>query len=170
MSKQGLVHVLLGIVVIVAIAMPTGCSKEKASEKMTEKMIEKATGEKTDVDLDGGDVRVKTGETDVHMTKTDEWPSDMFESVPRFTYGKVERVTSATEGGMKKFNVYLREVPDDASDRYAAELKQAGWDVQVMAMGPKGGMMSAQKGQIGVQFAHNKGEKTGVFIAFQVEE
>ena len=124
MSNRMLVCALLGIVLIVAVSMPASCSKEKVSEKMTERVLEKATGEKSDVDIDGENVSIKTGDASVQMNKTDKWPSDMFDGVPRFTYGKVERVTTASEGGMKKFNVYLRDVPDDASEKYSAELNK----------------------------------------------
>jgi hypothetical protein len=174
MSQGRLSRWLLGLVLVAAILAPAGCSTkdagQKLSEKMTERMLEKATGEKSKVDINGGDVSIKTGDASVQMVATKEWPADMFGDVPRFNYGKVERVTTANEGGMKKFNVYLRDVPDDASDKYMAELKAGGWESQMTMMGADGGMMSAQKGKLGVQFIHGKKDKTGVFVAFETAD
>jgi hypothetical protein len=174
MVHRPMIRMLFGIMLAAAILPLAGCgtkdSSEKLREKMTERALEKATGEKTDVDLKGGDVTIKTGDTSVKMVATDEWPSNMFADVPRFTYGEVEHVTSGVEGGMKKFNIFLRDVPADASDKYAAELKEAGWEAQLAIMGPQGNMISAQKGQIAVQLMHNKDEKTGMFVAFEVSE
>jgi hypothetical protein len=174
MLQGRLIRVLLSLVLGVAVLAPAGCSTkdagEKVHEKMAARMLEKATGEKSDVDINGGDVSIKTGDARVHMKATEQWPADMFGEVPRFTYGKVERVTTAVEGGMKKFNVYLRDVSDDASGRYEAELKAAGWESQMAVMGPDGAMISAQKGRLGLQFIHGKKDKTGVFVAFEAEE
>jgi hypothetical protein len=172
MFHPRLIRLPLGIMLVAATLAPAGCSKkdsgEKLGESMTERMLEKATGKKADVHIDGENVSIKTGDANMQMMATNKWPSDMFDVVPRFTYGKVERVTSGVEGGMKKFSVYLRDVPDDASDKYAEELKAAGWEAQMTVMGSKGGMMSAQKGKIGVQFMHGKDDKSGVFVAYEV--
>jgi hypothetical protein len=174
MFQERLIPVLLGLVLVAAALAPAGCGTkdvgEKVQEKMTERMLEKATGDKSDVDINGGDVSIKTDDASVQMKATTEWPADMFGDVPRFNYGKVERVTTAVEGGMRKFNVYLRDVSDDASEKYEAALQSAGWESQMAAMGPDGGMISAQKGKLGVQFIHGKKDKTGVFVAFETGE
>lgn len=164
---------LVAILLAGSLAAP-GCSKKEADEKLAEKamegMLERATGEKTEIDIDGQDVSIKTGDGTVDMKAATEWPRDMFEVVPRFTYGKVERVTSATEEGMKKFNVWLHDVPDDASEKYHADLKAAGWEAQMAIMGPNASMLTAQKGKIAVQLMHGKEDKTAVVVAFEVNE
>ncbi len=165
---------LFGVALVASLFMLSGCSKKDATEKlgetMSERMLERATGGEADVDIDGQNVSVKTKDGNVQMTSTDQWPSDMFAAVPPFPYGKVERVTSGVEEGMKKFNVWLRDVPDDASDRYHAELKAAGWESQITMMGEQGGMLNAQKGTLAVQFMHAKHNKAGVFVAYEVSE
>jgi hypothetical protein len=174
MSQWRLIRVLLCLVFVGAVLAPVGCStkdvKEKIQEQMAARTLEKATGEKSDVDINGGDVSIKTGDTSVEMKATGTWPADMFSDVPRFSYGRVERVTTAVEGGMKKFNVYLRDVSDDASDKYDEELKAAGWESQMAVMGPDGGMISAQKGKLGLQFMHNKKDNSGVVVAYEAGE
>ena len=165
---------LLAIVLVVSVAALVGCGKkesgEKVAENMMEKTLERATGEKTDVDVEGENVTITTPSGSVEMKETGEWPSDMFSDVPRFTYGTVERVSKGTEGGMKKFNIYLRDVSDDAIDKYGADMKAAGWEAQSTMQSDEGGMVSAQKGNIALQVIYNKTDKTAVVIAFSTSE
>lgn len=159
---------------VAGVIFVAGCggkdANEKLGEKMMERTLENTTGEKTDVDIDGEDVSIKTGDGRVDMKTTSQWPSDMFADVPRCAFGRIERVTSATEEGMRKFNVWLRDVPDDATEEYDAELKARGFESQMSTMGPNANMLSAQKGKIAVQFMHGKQDKTGVLVAFEVNE
>jgi hypothetical protein len=161
---------LLVIMLVVSVAVFAGCGKkasdEKTAENMMEKTLEKATGEKTDVNIEGGNVTIKTGDSSVEMKETSEWPADMFSDVPRFNYGVVERVSSGQEGGMTKFNVYLRDVADDAMEKYGADIKAAGWESQSTMQSDEGGMISAQKGNLALQFIYGKKDRTGVVIAF----
>ena len=168
MSKRMLVCLAL----VIAIAAIAGCGKkqadEKLAERMTEEMLEHATGQKADVDMKDGDITIKTETGEVTMTETSQWPSDMFDAVPRFGHGTIERVHSGSEAGMRKFNVWYKDVADDASDKYMEQLKSAGFEPQISTMGPQGGMLGAQKGDIAVQFMHSKDDKTGVLIAYEV--
>jgi len=165
---------LLAIVLVVSVAAFAGCGKKQSSEKvaenMMEKTLEKATGEKTSVSIEGGNVSVKSGDSSTEMKETSEWPSDMFSDVPRFTYGTVERVTSGQDGGMQKFNVFLRDVSDDAIDKYGADMKAAGWEAQSTMQSDEGGMVSAQKGSVALQVIYNKKDRTAVVIAFTASE
>jgi hypothetical protein len=161
---------LLAIVLAVSVVAFVGCGKkesgEKVAENMMERTLEKATGEKTEVDVEGGDVSIKTGDSSVEMKETSEWPADMFSDVPRFAYGTVERVSSGQEGGMTKFNIYVRDVADDAMDKYGADMKAAGWQSQSVMESDEGGMLSAEKGNIALQVIYNKKDRTAVVIAF----
>lgn len=167
-------RILVCLALTIAIASFPGCGKkqtdEKLAERMTEEMLEQATGQKTDVDLKDGDVTIRTETGEVKMVATSQWPADMFDVVPRFDHGTIQRVTSGTEAGMRKFNIWYKDVPDDASDRYQEALKGAGFESQLVSMGPQGGMLSAQKGTVAVQFMHGKEDKTGVLIAFEFAE
>jgi hypothetical protein len=165
---------LLVVVLVASVAVFAGCGKKQASEKtaenMMERTLERATGEKTDVSVNGGNVTITTPGGSVEMKETSEWPPDMFSDVPRFTYGTVERVSSGQEGGMTKFNVYLRDVSDDAVDKYGADMKAAGWEAQSTMQSDEGGMVSAQKGNVALQVIYNKKDKTAVVIAFTASE
>jgi hypothetical protein len=168
-QRNGLVAVVL-----LSILLAAGCGKKKSDEKLAEGMMERtlesATGEKADVDLNGENVTIKTGQGRVEMAKTGEWPSDMFSDVPRFTYGVVERVSREQADGMQKFNVYLRDVEAGAFEKYDADVKAAGWESQAMMQGDSGGMISAQKGNLALQFVYGKDDRTGVVIAYSMPE
>ena len=133
-------------------------------------MLEQATGQKADVDMKDGDITIKTETGEVKMVATSQWPSDMFDAVPRFGHGTIERVHSGSEAGMRKFNVWYKDVPDDASDKYLEQLIGAGFEAQLTAMGAQSGMTSAQKGDVAVQFMHNMDDDTGVLIAYEFKQ
>jgi hypothetical protein len=162
---------LICLALAVAIATVAGCGKkqadEKLAERMTEEMLEQATGQQADVDLKDGDITIKTGTGEVKMVATSQWPEDMFDVVPRFEHGTIERVHSGTDAGLRKFNIWYQGVPDDASDKYLAQLKAAGFESQLVSMGAQSGMTSAQKGDVAVQFMHNLEDDTGMLIAFE---
>jgi hypothetical protein len=90
----------------------------------------------------------------------------MYADVPEFTFGRVVRVHRVDEGGAKKFNVFFAGVTDDCMDRYAEALKQRGWTTQVVSMGGQGGMVSGEKGNLGINFIYNQGEQGGMLAVF----
>jgi hypothetical protein len=79
-------------------------------------------------------------------------------------------VSKGTEGGMQKFNVYLRDVEDGAFEKYDADIKAAGWESQMMTQSDDAGMISAQKGNMALQLVYNKSDKTAVVLAYTVSE
>jgi len=165
---------LLVAALLLSVLVAAGCGKkasgEKLAEGMMERTLESATGGNADVDLNGNDVTIKTKDGTTTMSETSEWPSDMFPDVPKFTYGVVERVSKGTEGGMQKFNVYLRDVEDGAFEKYDADIKAAGWESQMMTQSDDAGMISAQKGNMALQLVYNKSDKTAVVLAYTVSE
>lgn len=176
MSGRRLQSGLMLVALLLSVLVAAGCGKKESGEKLAEGMMEKtlesATGGDVDVDLGGGgdNVTIKTKDGTTTMSETSEWPSDMFSDVPRFTYGVVEHVTKGVEGGMQKFNVHLRDVEDGALEKYDADIRAAGWESQSMTQSDEGGMISAQKGGVALQFMYNKKDHRGIVIAFLVPE
>jgi hypothetical protein len=154
---------LLMVALLLSVLLAAGCGKK---EGMIERTLETATGEKADVNVSGENVTIKTATGSVEMAETSEWPSDMFPEVPRFTYGVVERVSKGTEGGMQKFNVYIRDVEDGAFEKYDADIKAAGWESQSMTQTDDAGMISAQKGNMALQLVYSKQDRTAVVLAY----
>jgi len=54
--------------------------------------------------------KIEAKGTQPDLDETAEWPADMFEGVPKFTFGKIERVSKGKEGGMMKFNIYFLDM------------------------------------------------------------
>jgi len=156
MRLSALMMLAIGVLVLGA------CSKEKAAEKA----LEAASGHKVDIEQGGQSVKVEGEGFKADLSAASEWPADMYADVPEFTFGKVVRVHRVDEGGAKKFNIFFTGVTDDCMDRYAETLKQRGWTTQVVSMGGQGGMVSGEKGGLGINFAHNRAEKTGMLAAF----
>jgi hypothetical protein len=142
-----------------------GCGK-KPEEKMMEKALTEATGKETKVNIEEGNVHVEDKDSKTDMVSTSTWPADMFADVPQFTAGTIERVVSSNEGGMKKFNIYFIGIKDDAIRKYSDSLKEKGWQPNLMEMGGKGGMLNAQKGNLGMNFAFSAETKKGTLAVF----
>jgi hypothetical protein len=99
----------------------------KVAEKTTESLIEGATGSKVDIDSEGEDFSIESGDDSYSMTSKSEWPSDMPSSVPEFTYGKIGTSTKSSSGDDIGWSIYFIEVESGAYDSYTAALENAGW-------------------------------------------
>jgi hypothetical protein len=158
------------IVVFAALAgmlVVTGCGSEKSAKDSALEMAHKAaTGKDIDVKTDGNTVKLRGEDMQTDMTETSEWPAGMFPDVPKFTFGKIERVVEADEGGMHKFNIYLRDIEDGAAERYMGLMKQRGWSANQMAMGAKGGLVTGEKENLAINFAYSAEKKTGMLVAY----
>jgi len=170
--KRNWITAAVAVLVMCALLAP-GCGKkaeEKTAEKMMEKALSESTGKETKVDLQKkGDVHIENKDMQVDITSTSTWPADMFADVPKFDGGAIERVVTSNEGGMKKFNIYFNGIKDDAAKQYAEALKAKGWDVTQMQMG-EGGMLNAQKGKLGINFAYStKDKKDGMLAVFSTQ-
>jgi len=166
---------LLGVVLLASALLLVGCGRndagEKVAEGLMEKMLEQGSGGDVDVDLGGGDdVTVTTEEGTTTMSETTEWPSDMFEGVPQFTYGVVERVTRSDRAdGNKAFMVYIRDMAADGPENYKKDMEAAGWQSMMSTAAGAGGMINAQKGNVALSLTYNNEDKTAVVTAYTVE-
>ncbi|MBM3321804.1 MAG: hypothetical protein FJY73_14160 [Candidatus Eisenbacteria bacterium] len=158
--------VFASVVFLLAVFFTAGCggkdSGEKAAEKMAEKILERSSGEKADVDYDRGKLTVKTKDYETESVETAEWPNDL-PGVPRFAYGKVERVSRSENkaDGARSYSVWLHDVDSDAAAKYEADLEKAGWETMLVEMGDQGAMVSGQREGLLVHFMHSKEEKSG---------
>jgi hypothetical protein len=79
---------------------------------------EKVAGVKTDDQTADKSPKIEAKASRLDMDETAEWPADMFEGVPKFTFGKIERVSKGREGGMMKFNIYYRDMEKGGIEKY----------------------------------------------------
>jgi len=161
--------------VLVGFAGLVGCGgkaprEEKTAEAMAEQALEAATGKKTDVSLEKGNVVIENQDMKAELEQTAQWPADMFAEVPEFTFGKVQRVSKTTADARRTFNVYLGEVEADAVDRYEVLLKERGWTTDVTRMGAQAALMNGQKDKLGLNFVYNGNDNTAVLAAFTAPE
>jgi hypothetical protein len=165
---------LLGaILLLVIMPVSTGCSrkaKEDRAAAMAERMMSSVTGQKVEIDPNGKTVRIEGKGVTTTMSQTAEWPADMFAGVPRFTFGRVERVVRGEDGGMKKFNVYLRDIQPGGVERYAQLLERAGWNVERMSTGGQGGILNGQKDDLGLNFPYGGERNDGMLAVYSVKQ
>jgi hypothetical protein len=141
----GTVAILAGLLVFASC----GGREKDADVTMDDKLL-KIEGEGSKHDLDG----------------TAEWPADMFEGVPKFTFGKIERVSKGKEGGMMKFNIFFHDMEKGGIERYLELLKEAGWKVDLNTAGGGGGYIGGEKGELGLNFMFNSEDGTGMLAVF----
>jgi hypothetical protein len=104
------------------------------------------------------------------LTGTAEWPPDMFEGVPKFTFGKILRVSKGEEGGMMKFNIFFRDMEQGGIEKYMELLKESGWKANLNAAGGPGGMVTGEKEGLGMNLVFSTEDRTGMLAVFSVKQ
>jgi hypothetical protein len=169
-------RILIGVAVVVVslcVLFTPACGKkadEKIAEKTMGKVLTEATGKETQVDLHDGNVHIENSDMKVDMASSSTWPADMFADVPKFTGGAIERVIASNADGARKFNIHYTGVKDDAVKRYTQDLKSQGWDANLMEMGGKAAILSAQKNNLGMSFTYSAEKKDGVLAVFSTQQ
>jgi hypothetical protein len=168
MSAKGWIRIMVTILALSTLLL-NGCGKkseERMAEEMTKKIIKQSTGKDVDVKMKGNNIKIEGQDSKTEIAQTTTWPLEMFKDVPQFTAGKIEHVVKAKEGGMQKFNIFFIEINSDALKNYADLLKEKGWQANLIQMGDKGGMLNAQKGNLGMNFAFSAEKKDGMLAVF----
>jgi len=171
MSARVLVRAAVCILVMSALLLG-GCGKkseDKMAEQMMEKTLKEATGKEVDVNIQGKDIKIEGQDTRAQISETNVWPPDMFADVPQFTAGRIEHVTRSQSEGNQTFNIFFADIQGDALKNYAVTLKEKGWQAQLSDMG-KGGMISAQKNKLGMNFSFNAEDKKGTLAVFSSQQ
>jgi hypothetical protein len=162
-SRAGFIVAVLAF----GLSLMNGCSGRKSEEKLAEGIIKGTTGKDAEVKMEEGKIEIERKDFKSETAKTKVWPPDMFKHVPEFTFGRIERVhKSAEEAGMRKFNIYFVDVQQDALDKYADVLEMNNWQARVMQMGEKGGMLTAQKGELALNFPFSLEKKNGTLVVY----
>jgi len=166
--KNSWVRFMMAVLAL-ALFLMNGCSGKKSEEQIAEKIIKESTGKDAEVKMREGKIEIEGKDFKSEMSETTVWPADMFEDVPEFAFGKIERVLKSTEEtGMRKFNIYFVDVEQDALGKYADALKKSGWQARVMQMGDKGGMLTAEKGELALNFPFSLEKKSGTLVVYSM--
>jgi len=121
-----------------------------------------------EVKMDNAAPKIEDKESKPVLDGTAEWPADMFAGVPKFTFGKIERVSKGEEGGMMKFNIYYKDMEKGGIEKYADLLKEAGWRADLNAAAGSGGLVGGEKDNLGLNFMFNGEDGTGMLAVFSV--
>jgi hypothetical protein len=172
LTMRGMRATVPAVLIAAGLAILVGCGGkpgEKAAEKAAAKAIESGGGGKADVNMEKGKVTVKTdaGQTEIAYGAT-SWPEDMPAGVPKLMGGKVKAVTRSDQDGKKGWNVVVEDVEGSALEKYAGQLKEAGWTIMTQMAAPKGGMVQATKDELHVIAMFNDEKKVAsIGVSYQ---
>ena len=146
----------LGLVAVLAAVVLTGCQprlswwgSEKVAEKVAEKTIEKSTGGKAKVDLDKGEVRIKTEEGEVVMKG--DLPENMPQDVPVYPGATVAGSWQVTEeeGGGLTLNLQTEDEVEKVVAFYKERLPEEGWEIKSEFQNEGAVVITVEKGERG---------------------
>jgi len=129
---------------------------------------EKIADVKTDDKTEGTAPKIEARGSRPDLDETAVWPTDMFEGVPKFTFGKIKRVSKGKEGGMMKFNIYFTDMEKGGIEKYVDLLKEAGWNANINTAGGAGGLVGGEKDDIGLNFMFSTEDGTGMLAVFSI--
>lgn len=117
-----LLVLLLGISVLV-----TGCGKS-ASEKAAEKSLEASMGANADVNIQGGDVDIKTDDgvwsAGENISLPESWPDDVY-----VTEGNILAATSNNLGN--SLTIVSEKSVADLKKEYQEKISENGWEINM---------------------------------------
>lgn len=125
---------------------------EKTQEKALEKAIEQGGGEKADVDIDDQKITIESEEGKMQINAgANQWPKDAPAEVPELKTGQIAGTTTSESDQGRNWSVRYTGVAVEELDKYGAILKSQGFKINTIKAA-KGGMVSGEKGNIGVIF------------------
>lgn len=121
-------------------------ASKKIGETMVENMMEKATGGKADVDVEGGNMKIKTdeGTLTTGQTMPKDWPTD----APVYPKAEVQYSASVSPTGGKTGQALVlmsTDTQQQVSEFYAAELSKQGWTISANAQAAGSTVITATK-------------------------
>lgn len=160
---------LLPLLVCAAFSI-AGC--QKAADAATEAAIERASGEKVEVDRDGGQVRIKTADGELTMQAGDALPLPA--DFPKDVYlpGRYDVNSVMDMGGTQVVSVSTRGKVSGVFAEAQQAMADAGW-TQTMSMqhSADSAMLSYGKDARAAVLSFNRGEGSdGVVMAVQLRE
>lgn len=132
----------LALVVFVGMA---ACSPGACAERVVEEAIEAETGGEADVDANSGTVTLRGEEGAVTFAGSDggvELPDDFPDTIPVYPDALAIQYVSTGDGVQAGFRVDA--AVGDVRDWYLEQLEDKGWEIQMNAVTPDGGMLAAE--------------------------
>lgn len=162
------------VAVCAALALVAACKKasESAAERAVERAIERGTGNKANVDVSQGQIKV-TGKEDgkeFSFQASDKGgsalPKDFPGDLPRFPGATV--MSSLVRGDdMVLVNFESTAAMDEVSEFYGAKLRGGGWEIINEMAAPEMRMINGKKGDRETSVTiHSDGRKTGISVVY----
>ncbi|MGI8561854.1 MAG: hypothetical protein ACR2J7_10590 [Luteimonas sp.] len=153
-----------------AVFSIAGC--QKATEAATEAAIARASGQKVEVDRDGGHVRIKTADGELNMQAGESLPLPA--DFPKDIYlpGRYDVNSVMDMGGMQVVSVSTRGKVSGVFAEAQQAMADAGWK-QTLSMqhSADNAMLSYEKDARAAVLSFNKGEGgDGVVMGVQLRE
>lgn len=132
-------------VALVLVLGAAACSPGACAERAVEEAIEAETGGEADVDADSGTVTLRGEAGEVTFAGSEdgiELPEDFPAAIPIYPDALAIQYVSTADGVQAGFQV---DAPvGDVRDWYAEQLEEKGWEIQMNAATPDGGMLAAE--------------------------
>jgi len=170
MNKKSFLQTICSLLILcMAVSVLISCQNqsEKRHEKRLENAIEKATGEEVDIDMDEGEMKVKTKDGEIHIDGSDHsWPKEAPGDIPEFTYGDIIAVTTTKADGGHGWTIMYEDVEEDAAKKYNQELEAKGFETMLTgAVQGKNIMAEKEKTYVAVMVIEGKAT-----LSIQIEE
>ena len=140
------------VVLCLVLAAVPACKKasESSAEKAAERAIEQATGNKANVDISGGGIKVsgKEGGKEFSYEASGKGgvalPKGFPDDVPRYPGATV--LSSMSQGNeMNMVTFQTVDAPDRVYDFYGKKLRESGWEIVSELATPQMRMVSGKK-------------------------
>ncbi|MDQ3494445.1 MAG: hypothetical protein M3485_02670 [Pseudomonadota bacterium] len=145
-----------------------GC--QKATDAATEAAFARASGQKVEVDRDGGHVRIKSADGELNMQAGESLPLPADFPTDVYLPSRYEVNSVMDMGGMQVVNVHTRGKVSDVHAQAQQAMTAAGW-TQTLSMqhSADNAMLAYEKAERAAVLSFNKGEGgDGVVMSLQL--
>lgn len=158
MARQGIPRVAGALLLPALLATLGGCGK--AGDEHGRKSADAGRQSATKVEESAQSVTIETsGRTVEIMAGGVGWPAGIPAEVPPFSFGSIRSVTRSESGEGLSWSIAAGELQPDAIRRYAALLKERGFQASSMIVG-RGGSVTGQRGNISIAVVSSDGTAT----------
>lgn len=144
----------LGFMLLLAVFGTFSCKQaaEKQQEKALEKAMEQGGNQNANVDIEKEKITVESDEGKmVIKTGEEKWPSNAPADVPELSAGTIIGTLAGESDQGNSWTIRYQGIEMGELEQYGTRLKNAGFKITKIKSS-KGGMVSGEKGNLGVVF------------------
>lgn len=170
--KKNAVYPIIAAVSLLLLSVFSTFSCKQAAEKQQERALEKAIEQSGDqnanVDIEKDKITIESDEGKM-MIKTGEekWPSNVPADIPELKVGTIIGTMVGESDQGNSWTIRYQGVEMDELEQYGTRLKNAGFKTTKIKSS-KGGMVSGEKGNLGVVFTVSP--EVSVLVVSQMQD